>query len=515
MTMPLDRVIRQARLPEHPRTLLDVGIQSSQIVQLGTVKTQADWVDHADGRWLLPGFVDLHGHSDASLLADPRGLSKLSQGVTTEVVGNCSMGLAPLPEPVADVLADSFGYLGARRHQRYPSLADYREALAEKDLRYDVAVLVGHGCLRLSALEDPNQPADENGRRHLRDELTRALEQGAVGCSLGLMYEPSRYADQTELITLGQVLSDHDAILSVHLRNEGWQAVQALEEVLEVSRRTGVRLQVSHLKAAGPTNDALVQEMITSIQQARDEGLPVSADLYPYCRGSTTLGSLIPEPQAETELLDERMRTAEPPWPGCFGPGALPPERVTLAEVREAEFRHLQGHTLEQLSESLNAPPWAAARELLNSVDRDPVVLLDLLREEDVDAVFQQSWGFVASDGKAIAPEQTEAMVHPRYYGTYPRFLNRWVFEQNRRTMPRAVHQTATGPADLLNLSDRGRIAVGARADLVLLDESTLKSPATYDQPHRLSRGISRVYLRGVPVWKDGEPTDHAPGQVI
>lgn len=518
--MELDLILDNVRVPDPDRQTsrpepTSVGIREGTLVTLRGLDAAPGRRIDGGGNWLLPGFVDLHSHSDGTLLEDPRGISKISQGVTTEVVGNCSMGLAPIPPDRSDVLEGSFSYLGADSGDSFESFGSYRQALAERDLGVNVSTLVGHGCLRLAVMERTDRPAGQEERREMAARLRDAMAVGASGCSLGLMYEPSRRADYRELVSLAEVLFETDGLLTVHLRNEGWKAPEALDELLRVVRETGVRTQISHLKSAGVTNRGTVRKMIDRIEHARDEGYDVAADMYPYTAGSTTLGSLLPKTEGAT--LDRRMRTCEPDWPGSFGPGALAPDRVQLTEVQHPVGDELNGGTLADLGDRWNRPPWEAARKLVREAGRDPVVRLHILSEEDISTVYDRDWGLVASDGNAVAPDSRHRnnLVHPRYYGTFSRFVRRWYREKQTFTLDDVVEKTAAGPARRLGLSDRGRLEEGARADLVVLDPETVTDRATYEEPHQLSEGIELVVVNGEPVWRDGAETGSPAGKLL
>ncbi|MFO1540343.1 MAG: N-acyl-D-amino-acid deacylase family protein [Chloroflexota bacterium] len=504
----------------------DVGIDGDRIVAVGDLRGAgaAERID-ATGLLVTPGFVDLHGHSDLTVLSDGRARSKVRQGITTEVSGNC--GLTAYPAPTAHAAASRRAAGNVALDPAVPltwaSTAGYRDALAAAGVALNMAVLTGHVALRIAVGGEGAAPLDGRAIAHLEAEADRALGEGAVGISTGLMYPPAMFAQPDELDALGRAVARHDAIFAVHMRNYGDTLLEAVDEALGVARRTGCRLQVSHLAVAGRRNWGKVRTALARIDAARAEGLDIGADIYPYLAGSANLSQLLPgwaqeggSPAIAARLADpavrERIRAEWIPtlhlgWDEVF---------VSLVDAELAPS--VLGKSIADAGAALGLPPDAACLELIARTE-DRVQMVAFGRsEDDMRAVLEHPAGAVGSDGIALDPDGPtgRGRPHPRSYGCYPRLLGRLVREEGLLPLERAVAMATAIPAARARLADRGTVTPGAFADVVVLDPATVRDTATFEEPARFPEGIVHVRVNGVAVVSGGAQVDAArPGRVL
>lgn len=544
-----DLVIANGRILDgsgNPWVRGDVGVVGDRIAAVGSLAGAAS---HrricASGQYVCPGFVDIHSHSDRSLVVHHQGLASLRQGITTQVGGNCGTSLAPRQPDAAesDLSAVLRGPLARGLDASWQTFAEYLDWLERRGSGINYIPLVGHGTVRRLVMG----PEGHGGERSqpsgaeldaMRAEVGRAISAGAWGLSTGLEYPPGRNAGIDELVELCRVVAEHGGIYATHLRSEG-QAPQvewwgAVVEAIEVGRRSGVRVNVSHLKADQRAAWHKAPAVLAMLEDARRRGVEITADLYPW-------------PYAAVGYLYEIL----PPYLAAGGPGALlerlasPEQR---AQAREAIARGVPGWTNPALSFGWGAigivetgDPRALDRpvlELAAERQADPLeVVFELLLhdrgltrssvgvmpEENTECMLRHPLTMVSTDGytvdaypEAAGPEgHPPAKLHPRSVATYPRLLGRYVRERGVLTWPEAVRKSTSMPAAVLGLADRGRIAPGAYADLVVLDEASVGHTGTFAEPHLPPRGINWVLVNGKVAIADGHPTGELAGRVL
>lgn len=472
----------------------------------------------AAGRLVCPGFVDIHTHSDLTLLSAPHAPSKVRQGVTTEVVGNCGLGLAPVDgDADATAVRAATGYL-----DRDPSVAvswagmrAYLAAVAAAAPAINVASFVAHLPVHAGAAGFGADPATARQRDRMCEAVDRALDEGAVGLSTGLVYAPLCFADEAELVALAEVVAARGAVFAWHARDYGDELVPSIEQVLRVARKTGVRTQISHLTAVGRRNWSKVPEVLAMVTRAREDGVDVGVDIYPYTAGNAPLSQLLPD------------------WAQTGGDEAI---RARLAEagVRARVLAAWEDRPLgwdEIVVSAAPEPDRATAgrsvAELADAESRDGgEIVLDLLRrhggavmmvahgrsEEELRRVLSYSHGMVASDGQALDPDGPTGrdLTHPRSYGCFPRYLDRYAGDD----IADAVRRCTSAPADRVRL-DRGRLVEGAVADVVVLDPMALRDHATFEDPHVFPTGIDLVLVRGEAVVVGDRATGARPGSIL
>jgi N-acyl-D-amino-acid deacylase len=508
-----------------PRRLADVGVAAGRIVAIGDLSaaTASERIDATD-RIVAPGWVDLHSHSDLTLLSDGRAVSKVAQGVTTEVNGNCGMGGVPLPPPVADLTRAANATIDPDRAVRWEwtDLAGYVRALHDTGLAINTAPLIGHLPLRIAVAGEAARPLDLAERHALIAAIDACLDDGAAGVSTGLMYPPAMSADRDELVAIGRAVARHDRLFAIHMRNYSDDLLGAVSEALDVARASGCRLQVSHLAVAGRRNWGTVPRALESIEAAAADGVDVAVDIYPYIAGSANLSQLLPA------------------WAQAGGPAVIV-ERLSSAEERrkiredwrdslffewdeievsssEPGLEDTLGLTVQAVAEAWSMDPNETALALVARSDNRIQMVAYGRSEDDLRAVLSHDLTSIGSDGLAMDPDgpSSAGRPHPRSFGCYPRLLGRYVRQAGLLTLERAIEMSTSRPADRAGLADRGRIVEGALADLVVFDPDAIIDAATFAEPTLKPVGIQEVVVAGRRVLADGRQLDAPrPGQTL
>lgn len=525
-----DLVIRGAWVIDgtgNPFFLRDVGIKDGRVARIGQ-GLGGDRVIEAAGLILCPGFVDIHNHVDHGILAFPDAESHVMQGVTTSVVGNCGLSMAPV-EPARKDLARR--YLGPflRKEVEYgwkwKTLADFFDKVEAGGLALNLAPLVGHGTIRIAVKGfDEGKPTPDEMER-MKALLAESLEEGAFGLSSGLIYPPGSYAFPEELVELCGVLREHGGFYATHMRNEGGALLESVREALAVGEANGIPVQVSHHKAVGRANWGKVKESLALMESARKRGVEVNCDVYPYEAGMTTLTALLPPfgleggvermlerlaDPGERERLREGIEQGIPGWENCIE--SLGWGNIVIGEC-EAK-REVEGLSLEEIAYREGKEPCCALFDLLIAARGNATMLLFGTCEADVGEVVRNPLSCIASDSWVIAPNGG-GKPHPRAYGTFPRFLRVFVREKGELSWQEAIRKITSLPAAKAGIRGRGLVAEGFWADLVLFDPEAITDRATFAQPHQYPEGIRHVLVNGQLVVEDGKATGQRPGRVL
>ena len=525
----LDLVLRNGRVVDgtgNPWFFADVGVKDGVVVEVGRLKAKARESVDVAGRVVSPGFIDGHCHSDLMLFEDPESGIKLSQGVTTEVVGNCGMtpspfsreNLGPLTSYIEPVLGTT------EREWNWNTVGRYVQDLRAARPSENVATFVGHGTLRIAEMGFEDRPASGEEIGRMKGALREALEAGAVGLSLGLMYTPGSYASREELVELCSVLPDYDGLLATHIRGEGRTLVASVEEVIQVAEESGCALQVSHLKAAGRDNWGSVGRAMELIEDARARGVDVACDVYPYTAGSTSMMTLLPpwaleggvsralerlrDPVDRQRIRVEVEREGEV-WDNLLASTGW--ESVYVSSLGKGRYPDLEGKNLAQIAESRGEDPAECMMDLLVEQEGRVSMIFFLMAEDDVEGVIGWEHSLVASDSLHFQSERP----HPRSYGTFPRVLAEYVRERRMLTLEQAVRKMTSFPARRFRLGRRGLVAPGYAADLVVFDPATVSDRATYENPKRPPEGIHLVLVGGKKTFGDGAHLGARDGIVL
>ncbi len=446
----------------------------------------------ARGLALAPGFIDVHSHDDLAVLLYPEMRFKVMQGVTTDVVGNCGFGVAPAGPASAVFRA----FHPAHQLGGWDGYRGYMEVVEREPPSVNVAVLAGHGTLRLGAMAQPRGQPSAGELMQMQAWLEAALEAGALGFSTGLIYDPGRAARAEEIVALAHVAAAAGGLYATHMRNEASGLLDSIRETLLVGEATGVAVQVSHHKAAGRENWGRVRDSLRLLEAARAGGLDATADQYPYTSASTVLAAIV-----ENDALNPRGNAG--------GLGRVDGTNVSLASApRHPKY---EGKTLADVAAVRGISAEAAAQWLVDSEGLAVTAIIEVMDEHDVRTVLAHPTTMVGSDGIPTL----DGKPHPRLYGTFARVLGYYVREAGVLSLAEAVHRMTALPAAKFRLRDRGAVHTGAFADLVLFDPATIRDTATYADPHHHPLGIAHVFVNGVQVVRDGVHTGARPGRVL
>ncbi|SDR85949.1 N-acyl-D-amino-acid deacylase family protein [Microlunatus soli] len=479
----------------------------------------ADRVIAAGGSMITPGFIDLHSHADFTIQGSPGAVSQLHQGVTTLLTGNC--GFSPFPVLDKDRLIGATSFLSADGLDwSWTDPASYAEVHDRTGLGVNLALQVGHNALRLAVLgEDQREPTRPELDR-MRRLLSEAAGQGVFGFSTGLIYAPGRYADTAEVDALVAEAGANGLLYSTHVRNEGDDLLPAIEEAIGAARRGGARLEISHLKAVGPRNFGRVVDALDRIQLARQDGLDVGCDVYPYDASSTTLTARLPGwamdggvPALLDRLADPEQRARLVADLTSAERGSLSADRVTIASGT------VFGRTLAAIAAERGISSAEATCQVLQEQHGAVSVINHGMDAQDVGTVLRHRLTAVASDGWIMAgPDDPGWQVghpHPRNFGTFTRVLGHYTRERGLLDLAEAVRRMTSLPASRLGLTDRGVLRAGAVADVAVFDAAAIDDPADYANPWQLSTGVTDLLVAGTPVLTDGTPTGARPGRVL
>ena len=493
MAAPYDVLIRGAVLYDGtgstPRTE-DVALRGDRIARIGGLGDARSPVTiEATGLALAPGFIDVHTHDDFALVVRPEMDFKILGGVTTVVVGNCGFGAAPW-----SVASKSSALIGNAKLPEWEGYAGYIAQLEREPASTNAAVLVGHGTLRRSVMDNASRAPTTDELAALKRLLREGLDAGAVGLSTGLVYEPGCHAQIDEIVALAAEMSGTGALYATHMRNEGTGLLESVREAIEIGRRARVPVQISHHKASGRDAFGLVAESLRLIERAQADGLDVHADQYPYTAGST--------------FLDAVLRNGAFIDGGSRGLGQIEPADVAIAAA--PGHTDWEGRTILEISQSLAMTARAAA-EHVAAKSPGASVVMHTMNEDDVRTVMRHPSTMIGSDGIPSLPGKP----HPRLWGTFARVLGRYARDLGVFPLEEAVHRMTGFSARKFGLHDRGVIAENKAADLVLFDAARILDVGTYEDPNHPPAGIHHVFVNGTRVVRDGAHTGARPGRPL
>lgn len=508
-------------------TTSDVMVRDGRIAAVGPDLPRTG-IRLIDGRALAvaPGFIDMHSHADFTLPAYPAAVNSVSQGVTTEVVGNCAWSPAPLAPPSEDHRAqwqDVATALGPDLAWSWSTFGEFLDTLDAARPAVNAVALVGHSAIRAAVFGIEDRPPTTTELAGMVGLLDDALAAGAWGMSTGLVYPPSSFAAATEVATLAARLAKNDALYSTHMRDEGADLSGAVDEAVTVADKTGVRVEISHLKAAGPASHGRVGEALARIDAARAAGLDVGCDAYPYLAGSTVLTQLLPSWAMEggvAELLGRlrstemrtRIRAEVTASPTAYLNKAGGWANVMIANVEDSSLKRYEGRFLQETARHEGQDEWGMLFEILETDSARSTMIMFMMDQADVDEVLDHSSTVIGSD--ALGVHSASARVHPRAYGTFARVMAR-ASQRGAESLGPAIAQATGETARRLGMTDRGRISVGQVADLVVFDPQEIGDTASYESPTNLAEGIRWVFLGGETAMAGGEIVNPSLGRVL
>ena len=523
-----DVVIRNAYIVDgtgNPWFEADIGIKSGKISEIGNLDFEdADRIINAKELMVCPGFIDMHSHSEYSLLANSKAESKIKQGVTTEVNGNCGDSPAPIEGMTAEAAEEAKEY---KLNMDWSTLAEYLDKLERQGISLNVAQLVGHGTIRIAVMGHENRPPTREELNKMKELVAQAMEDGAFGMSTGLYYLPGGFADTAEVIELCKVVTKYGGIYTSHIRGEGDPLIEAVTETIEIGEKANIPVQISHHKACGIENWGNVKKTLRMMEEARSRGLDITCDVYPYTACGADLISMVPNWAHEggVNKLRERLRDSKirervkkemseglPGWESSVKQSGWGRIKV----IGWKEHKEFEGKTLAEIADLEGVDAFNLTFDLI--MKKESPELVDLaMTEKDVCTVIKHPLSMVGSDGWALAPYGVlgESKTHPRSYGTFPRILRKYVREDKVLTIENAIRKMTSLPAQKLGLRDRGTLREGMWADVVVFDPKRIADVATYENPHRYPEGIEHVLVNGEIVVDGGEHTGAPPGKVL
>lgn len=505
----------------------DIAVENGVITEVSpSIKEKGKAVIEADGLVAAPGFIDIHSHTDLTIFKHPLAESKALQGVTTEVIGNCGIGAFPVNHERRAVLID---YLKMHEFHLPPNglswndFTQYADQLNHIGLGLNLAPLVAHGPLRIAILGAEDCIPSDKELERMKNLLTESLEQGAWGLSTGLIYPPGSFAKTEELVDLAKIVGRYGAVYTSHIRGEGKTLMEALDEAIRIGKEGGVRVEVSHLKAMGKDNWGRGKEALLKLEKARQDGVDIAADQYPYEATSTSLTALVPQWAHAGGVNELLKRLASLETTERLQPEILReidqrggPSRIVIAGIGSIKNRGLSGKNLSQIAELWNCPPERAVVRLLQEEKAAVGAVYFSLSHEDVAAILSSDQVSVGSDGMGMnAKEDFGKSTHPRSYGTFPRILGVYAREKGNLSIAKAIHKMTGLVAGRVGLKNRGFIEPGFMADLVLFDPLTIQDRSTFDHPHQYATGVVYTWVNGCPTVQNGIITGNTPGRVL
>jgi N-acyl-D-amino-acid deacylase len=501
----------------------DIAIQGEYIAEMGDLKdAPAKERVNASGCLVTPGFIDVHSHGDTSPLVNPQTESKIRQGITTQIAGNCGSSAFPLKGERYKEVKENLEKYGLSLD--WDTAEGYFKRLEEARPAINTASFVGQGSIRASVIGEKDVPADADKMREMREEVAKAMDQGAIGMSTGLIYAPGYFASQEELIELMRVSAAKHGLYSSHIRGEGDTLIEAVTEALLIGQKANAGVQVSHLKASGPRNWGNVKTAIDLIEKSESEGLDISFDKYPYTAGSTDLASYLPrwaigggverlmqllqDPKSRSRIFREtdEQNEGEKKW-----------SSVVIISAESDEYRPYEGQSIQEIAENRGLTVEEVFTDLLLKSKARTDIVCFTQSQEDTDLALLHRLGLVCTDSGVWAPYGPLSKIkpHPRAYGTFPRFLNQYVKEKKALTLEQAIRKATSKSAERFHLAKRGTIKKGYYADILVLDWENLKDTATYTNPHQYPDGVKGAIVNGTLTLWNGKITDKRAGRVL
>jgi N-acyl-D-amino-acid deacylase len=529
---PYDILIRNAHIIDgtgSPWYAGDIAIRGGRIAAIGRLgRASAQKTIDAHGRVAAPGFIDMLGQSERSILVDPRLPSKIYQGITTEITGEGS-SIAPQDDTL--IQADHVAYEHYHITADWRTFQEYFARLEGQGMGINLASYVGATQVRRVVIGDADRDPTAEELDQMSAFVGQAMREGAMGVSTSLQYPPAPYAKTPELIALATEASHYGGIYATHMRSEGDAIMDALEETARIAREAKIPAEIWHLKVAGKSNWGRMPEVVAFIEKARASGLDITANTYAYTAWNNSLSAFVPpwahdggdaklierlHDSTVRERIKKDMDTPAADWDNEWNeiPG---PESILVSEVQNAKLIPLQGKTIAEIAKMRSEDPKDAIFDLLIEDNAYTYVSVMGMQQADVSLALIQPWVSIDNDSEGTSLEGLlgQGHPHPRAYGTFPRILKKYVHDERLLTLPDAIRKFSSLPAQRMGLADRGVLKLGMWADVVVFDPETVHDLATFENPNQLSVGMDYVLVNGVAVVEDGKMTNALPGKVL
>ncbi len=506
----------------------DVGIRGEKVAAVGMLRgSRAKQTIDAEGKIVSPGFIDMLGQSELVLLADNRAMSKISQGITTEVTGE-GESPAPVNERILGEWKPFLEKYGVKVD--WKDLDGYFKRLEQHKAAINLASFVGATQVREYVIGLDNREPNQQELEQMKELVRQAMQQGALGLSTSLVYAPAVYAKTTELIELAKVAAEYGGIYASHIRDEGDKEVQAILEAGDIGRAAKVPVQIWHLKVSGKQNWGKMPEIIKLIESHRKQGIDMTADLYPYVAGATGLSATMPGWALEGGSAKLLERLQNPMNRGNIRAQLesdkfdrqnfyrdAGPEGILISSVYSSALKQYEGKRLSEIAREQKKHPADALFDLLVADSARTGAIYFMMSEQDVKIALAQLWTSFNTDYNGVATDGpfSTGKPHPRTYGAFPRILGKYVREENLMLLEEAIRKMTSLAATRVGLKDRGILKPGFYADVVIFDPVKVIDKATFENPHQYSEGIEVVLVNGKPVWEGGKFTGNLPGKVL
>lgn len=507
----------------------DIAINDDTIAAIGDLKSARGEIDlDADQMAVAPGFINMLSWAGESLIADGCSQSDIRQGVTLEVMGEGWSG-GPLNPSMKRENTEQQGDI--KYDIEWSTLGEYLDFLENKGVSCNIASFVGATTIRINALGYEDRPPSPEEMEHMKKLVRQAMEEGAVGLSSALIYAPAFFADTEELIELCKVVSSYDGLYITHMRSEGGQLLEGVDEVIEIAEKAGINAEIYHLKAAGKDNWYKMDKVIAKIDSARQAGLNITADMYNYQAAGTGLYATMPQWIQEgghdawvARLKDkklrkrviEEMRLPGKDWENFFYMTGSA-DKIILVGFKTDSMKYLTGKTLAEVARMRNTSPAETILDLIIDDNSRVDAIYFLMSEDNIEKQIALPWVSFGSDEQSMAPEGVflKSNPHPRAYGNFARVLGKYVRDEHIISLEEAIRKLSHLPAENLKIQKRGLLKEGYFADIVVFDPERIQDHATFENPHQYATGVKHVFVNGQQVLKDGEHTGVTPGRIV
>jgi len=497
----------------------DIAIENGLICKIGNIDEKTHTLFDANGLVIAPGFIDTHSHSDLFLIHEPDAKAKIMQGITTEIIGQDGLGEAPIRE---DLKIEWRKYLSGLNGDppiewTWNNIGEYLNKVQEAKPSVNVASLVGHGNLRLLAMGMDDRPPSIQEMSIMKELLSESLEEGAIGLSTGLIYAPCVYSNASELSELCKVSADHGGVFVVHMRNEGDQLLESIDEVLGIGKESGVHVHISHFKSGGKANWGKSKDSLNKLDEATNQGIKVSFDQYPYTAGSTFLSSLLPiwvheggveeqllrlrDPEIRSKILSEMNERAQTSRDTGW-------ENVLVTYVASDKNKVYEGLSISAIAKKRKKSEIDSLIDIVLEEANQASMASFTMSEEDVERIMSHPLGMICTDGLLLGTP------HPRAYGSFPRVLGRYV-RKGSVILEEVVRKMTSYPAYVFKLKKRGMLKTGYHADITIFNADTITDTATYKEPRQYPKGVHYVLVNGRITVKNGKYTGERAGRVL